>query len=85
MDVSGLLWTPVGDGLWTSVDISGSGLWTSVDISGMMEQWGGSASSGSAGVKATSPDQEGVRACFGGVLMSFLSVGRRVGLDGRVV
>lgn len=40
MDVSGLLWTSVGDGLWTSVDISGSGLWTIVDVSGMMEQWG---------------------------------------------
>jgi len=34
MDISGLLWTSVDDGLWTLVDISGSGRgrkWTLVD------------------------------------------------------
>ena len=36
MDVSGLLWTSVDDGLWTEVDISGEWTWTEVDVNG---QW----------------------------------------------
>ena len=34
MDVSGLLWTLVDDGLWTEVDFSGEWTWTLVDFSG---------------------------------------------------
>jgi len=36
MDASGLLWTPVDDGLWTEVDISGEWTWTEMDFNG---QW----------------------------------------------
>ena len=44
MDISGLLWTSVDDGLWTSVDISGEWTWTQVDFSGQktevdVRQW----------------------------------------------
>jgi len=35
MDGSGFLWTPVDDGLWTEVDISGEWTWTEVDFSGL--------------------------------------------------